>query len=179
MRLITSSQDSFWCGEMESNHRHEALQAPALPTELPPLLFSGRMMGFEPMTKGATILYSTNWATISIFVPSKESNLHTYNVFLYLLSRVIMIQYHQDEIYDLAASPIYALNRHVVGVAGFEPAQLKHLIYSQARLSSGGELPLFRMVSRTRTCDLCIPNAAFCQLNYYHIYSFLQTCQWP
>ena len=25
-------------------------------------------MGIEPMTKGATILYSTNWATISIIV---------------------------------------------------------------------------------------------------------------
>ena len=98
-------------------------------------------MGFEPMTKGATILYSTNWATISIFVPSKESNLHTYNVFLYLLSRVIMIQYHEDASYCSAASPIYALNRHFVGVAGFEPAQPKHLIYSQARLSNGGELP--------------------------------------
>ena len=84
-------------------------------------LFSGRMMGFEPMTKGATILYSTNWATISIFVPSKESNLHTYNVFLYLLSRVIMIQYHEDASYCSAASPIYALNRHFVGREGLEP----------------------------------------------------------
>ena len=81
----------------------------------------GRMMGIEPMTKGATILYSTNWATISIFVPSKESNLHTYNVFLYLLSRVIMIQYHEDASYCSAASPIYALNRHLVGREGLEP----------------------------------------------------------
>ena len=119
------------------------------------------MMGIEPMTKGATILYSTNWATISIFVPSKESNLHTYNVFLYLLSRVIMIQYHEDAIYCSAASPIYALNRHFVGVAGFEPAQPKHLIYSQARLSNGGELPLFRMVGRSRPCDHRFPKPAF------------------
>ena len=95
------------------------------------------------MTKGATILYSTNWATISIFVPSKESNLHTYNVFLYLLSRVIMIQYHEDEIYDLAASPIYALNRHLVGAEGLEPPELKHLIYSQARYQLRYTLPNF------------------------------------
>ena len=32
-----------------------------------------------------------------------------------------MIQYHEDEMYDLAASPIYALNRHVVGREGLEP----------------------------------------------------------
>ena len=42
------------------------------PPHRPPLpllhFISGRMMGFEPMTKGATILYSTIWATISIFV---------------------------------------------------------------------------------------------------------------
>ena len=65
---------------------------------------SGRMMGVEPMTKGATILYSTNWATISIFVPSKESNLHTYNVYhciFYL--EFIMIRYHQDANYRSVA----------------------------------------------------------------------------
>lgn len=35
----------------------------------------GRKMGFEPMTKGVTILYSTNWATISIFVGQERLEL--------------------------------------------------------------------------------------------------------
>ena len=69
-----------------------------------PLVYFGRMMGFEPMTLGATILRSTNWATNSIFVPSKESNLHTYNVYhciFYL--EFIMIRYHQDANYRSVA----------------------------------------------------------------------------
>ena len=32
-----------------------------------------------------------------------------------------MIQYHEDASYCSAASPIYALNRHVVGREGLEP----------------------------------------------------------
>ena len=97
-------------------------------------------MGFEPMTKGVTILYSTYWATISIFVPSKESNLHTYNVFLYLLSRVIMIQYHQDEIYDLAASPIYAINRHLVGEEGLAPPEALTTAFTELPATNYGLL---------------------------------------
>ena len=115
----------------------------------------GRMMGVEPMTKGVTILYSTNWATISIFVPSKESNLHTYNVYhciFYL--EFIMIRYHQDANYrsvavtNIRTKPAFLWE-------GWDSDPLRFLctgFTAQRPTTIWAALPLFRLGGTTRTC---------------------------
>ena len=78
----------------------------------------------------------------------------------------LSIDYHVlYNVDDLSLRPYCIKHLQFVVAAGLEPATSN----LSGSLSNQLIYATICMVSRTRTCDLCIPNAAFCQLNYYHI----------
>ena len=140
-----------------------------------------RRDGIEPPTRGSSGPCSTDWATAAFYFlgewwgsnpwpkEPQSSTLPTELQSPYLCLRrnrtsipkcYTIVSFISSLLwYDITRalvtvtllSPIYALNRHVVGMVGFEPTKPKRSIYSAVQLSNVAASPLFRMVGRTRT----------------------------